>query len=133
VLRYAVPTIGVAVLAGSLVLTRSRAGFLAFGAALLVFFAAPIVSPAMRRHGRTWARLAGLILLAAGGVVAAVIVPNTLRWRSANPYLESLAGVTNYQEGSGRGRLVQYRRSMLMAVRGPRQLVGRVPGARRAA
>jgi O-antigen ligase len=126
VARYAAATIGAALVTAALILTRSRAGFLAFAAVLLVFFAAPFISDALRRHGRTWARLTGFAMLAGAGVAAAVLAPNTLRWRSENPYLESIAGVANYQEGSGRGRLVQYRGSMSLAMRNP--LLGVGPG-----
>jgi hypothetical protein len=124
--RYLTAAVGAAVVTASLILTRSRGGFLAFGAALLVFLAAPFISPALRRSGGSWLRLTGLILVAGGGVAAAVLIPNTLRWRSTNPYMESLTGVANYQEGSGRGRLVQYEQTMSMALRYP--LLGVGPG-----
>lgn len=123
---YAIGTVGVMTVAASLVLTRSRAAYLAFGAVLLVFFAAMFISGPLRRHGRTWMRLVGILALAGGGVAAALLLPNTLRWRSENPYLESMQGVANYQEGSGRGRLVQYQRSLRMTAGSP--LLGVGPG-----
>lgn len=123
---YALGAVGVMMVAASLVLTRSRAAYLAFGAVLLVFFAAMFVSSPLRRHARTWMRLAGILALAGSGVAAALVLPNTLRWRSENPYLESVQGVTNYQEGSGRGRLIQYQRSLRMAAASP--LLGAGPG-----
>ena len=46
--------------------------------------------------------------------VAAVAVPNTLDWKSDSPYLDSVRGVVNYQEGSGAGRLKQYTNSLRM-------------------
>lgn len=110
----------------ALVLTRSRAAWLAFAAVMLVFLAAMIVSRPLRRDGRTWRRSIGVLVLAAIAVAAAIAIPNTLRWRSENPYLESVQGVANYQEGSGRGRLVQYERSLLVALRHP--LLGVGPG-----
>jgi O-antigen ligase len=67
-----------------------------------------------------------VLLLAAAGVAGAVRIPNALRWRSENPYVESMRSVANFQEGSGRGRLVQYRQSLLMALRHP--LLGVGPG-----
>lgn len=117
---------GAALVTASLILTRSRAGWLAFAAVLLVLAFALVASPALRRQGRTWLRLAGIVLLAAAGVAAALALPNTLRWRSDNPYLESMRGVANYQEGSGRGRLIQYQRSVVMTSRHP--LLGVGPG-----
>jgi O-antigen ligase len=118
--------IGATLVAATLVLTRSRAGFLALGAVLFVLVAALIVSPALRRHGRTWLRLTVIAMLAGAGIAAAALAPNALNWRSDNPYMETLTGVANYQEGSGRGRLVQYRQSLRMAVDNP--LLGVGPG-----
>ncbi|HEX6307685.1 MAG TPA: O-antigen ligase family protein [Longimicrobiales bacterium] len=123
---WLVAGIGATLVAGTLVLTRSRAGFLAFAAVLAVLFAALLISPALRSHGRAWRRLAGLVLLATLGIAAAVRLPNSLNWRSDNPYVESLTGVANFQEGSGRGRLVQYRQSLRMAIDHP--LLGVGPG-----
>ncbi|MEX1182768.1 MAG: O-antigen ligase family protein [Gemmatimonadota bacterium] len=123
---YVLSAAGIAVVAGTLIITRSRAAWLAFAAVLLVFFASMIAARALRRDGRTWRRMAGLLVLAASGVAGALLVPNTLEWRSDNPYLESLTEVANYQEGSGRGRLIQYRRTLQMAVGSP--LLGVGPG-----
>jgi O-antigen ligase len=123
---YLLWAVGVVLVAATLVLTRSRAGWLAFGAVVLVFLAAMLLSRPLRRHGRTWLRLIGVVLLVGAGVAAALIAPNTLRWRGENPYLESVRGVANYQEGSGQGRLIQYRRSLAMAA--DRPLLGVGPG-----
>lgn len=124
--RWLIAGIGATLVAATLVLTRSRAGFLACGAVLFVLAAALVLSPALRRHGRTWLRVLIMIALAGAGILAATFVPNSLDWRSDNPYLESLTGVANYREGSGRGRLVQYRRSLNMAVSNP--VLGVGPG-----
>ena len=118
--------IGVVLVTGTLVMTRSRAGWLAFAAALIVVLAAFLLSGPVRRSGRTWIRLFACIPLAAAGVLAAVQLPNSLDWRSDNPYLESMQGIANYQEGSGRGRLVQYRQSLLMSLDHP--ILGVGPG-----
>jgi O-antigen ligase len=112
---------GVAIVTASLVLTRSRAAWLAFGAMALVFLVAMF-----RFDRRTLLRFAGVLVLLGGGVAAALFLPNTLRWRSDNPYMESVKGVVNYEEGSGRGRLIQYERSLMMALRHP--LFGVGPG-----
>lgn len=123
---YLLWTLAVMLVAGSLVLTRSRAGWLAAVAVLLVFGAAMLLSPPLRRHGRTWRRITGVLAIAAAGVAGSLLLPNELDWRSDNPYLESVRGVANYQEGSGRGRLVQYQRSLRMAV--DRPILGVGPG-----
>ena len=109
---FAVP--GVAIVFASLVLTRSRAAWLACAVSLAVFFVAMLVSRAV-----PWKRLTAIALVALAGVAAALVLPNALRWRSDNPYLESVQGVVNYEEGSGRGRLVQYAHSLRMAAAHP--------------
>jgi len=111
--------IGTAIVTASLVLTRSRAAWLAFAAVVFVFVVALLASPPLRRDGRTWRRLFLIVIVAGGGVIAALLIPNTLRWRSDNPYLETVKRVADYQEGSGRGRLVQYEQSLRMAARHP--------------
>jgi hypothetical protein len=75
---------------------------------------------------KSWRRLAGVVLFAAAGVGAALLLPNTLHWRSENPYLESVRGVANYEEGSGRGRLEQYGRSLVVLAHHP--ILGAGPG-----
>ncbi len=123
---YLLRAVAVSAVLGTLVITRSRAAWLAFAAAMLVFLVAMLLSRTLRRSGRTWARLGGIVALGALGVAAAIFIPNTLRWNSDNPYLDSMKDVANYQEGSGQGRLIQYRQSMVMAARSP--LVGVGPG-----
>jgi O-antigen ligase len=120
-LGYLAGGAGAAAVTASLVLTRSRAAWLAFAAMAVVF-----LFSTFRFDRRTNLRLLGVLVLIGGGVAAALLLPNRLRWNSDNPYLESVKGVVNYEEGSGRGRLIQYQQSMLMAVRTP--LVGVGPG-----
>jgi O-antigen ligase len=118
--------IGASLVTASLVLTRSRAAWLAFAAMLVVFLTAIVITPLLRRDRRIWTRLAGIAIVAASGVAAALLIPNTLRWRSDSPYLETVQRVADYQGGSGRGRLVQYSQSLRMALRHP--LLGVGPG-----
>lgn len=118
-LTFLFGAIGVAVVTSSLVLTRSRAAWLAFACVVALFALATLIAPQLRRDRRTWRRLALIAMLSGGAVAAALLIPNTLQWRSDNPYLESVRRVADYQSGSGRGRLVQYRRSLLMALRHP--------------
>src|SRR5207248_3075156 len=59
-------------------------------------------------------------------VAAALVIPNTLHWRGRDPYLQSVRRVADYQQGSGRGRLVQYTQSLIMALHHP--LFGAGPG-----
>jgi O-antigen ligase len=111
-------SIGSALVVASLVLTRSRAAWLAFAAVLIVFFLA------LRWNAQIVRRLGGIVVLTAGAVAAALLIPNALRWRSDNPYLETMKRVADYQGGSGRGRLVQYERSLRMAAHHPLLGVG---------
>jgi len=117
---------GLALASGALFLTRSRAAWLAVAAVAVVLLVGVPLTPALRRHRRTLVRLLALLLLAGAGVAAALLLPNRLRWKSENPYLESAKGLVNYQEGSGRGRLIQYRNSAAMALGSP--LLGVGPG-----
>lgn len=117
--RSVITASGVTLVTAALVLTRSRAAWLAFGAMAIVFFLSLVLAPQLRRDGVTWRRLVLALLFAGIGVAAALLLPNTLRWRSDNPYLESLQGVANYEEGSGRGRLLQYERSLRMSATSP--------------
>ena len=120
------PALGMAASAAALVMSRTRAAWLAIlvtGAVLLAFgwwkrqlvFTRGVV-------GR--AALATVILVA--GIAGAMILPNDLQWNSDSPYLETAGDVVNYREGSGRGRLIQYRNSVKLAVAHP--LVGVGPG-----
>jgi O-antigen ligase len=107
---------GVTLAAAALVLSRSRAAWL--GAAACGLF----LAVEGLWVGRLWAdrrlrrRVLGLAGLALGGLALALALPNRLNWRSDSPYLDSLTGVANYKEGSGRGRLIQYGNTLEMAI-----------------
>ena len=118
--------IGAALVVSSLVLTRSRGAWLAFAAVVVVLGFAMFASGPLRRHGRTWRRVLTIAALCVAGVAGALLIPNTLQWRSDNPYMDSVENIADYEEGSGRGRLIQYERSLIMAARNP--LLGVGPG-----
>ncbi len=120
--RFALASMGVVLVSAVLVLTRSRAAWLAAAIMLTVYFIAILLS----RSPSVWRRVAALALCAAVGGGAALVLPNALHWRSDNPYLESVKGVADYEKGSGHGRLIQYRNSLFMALRHP--LFGVGPG-----
>ncbi len=116
--------VGTGVLVALLVLSRSRAAWLA-GVAALVFFA--LEGFWIRGLGRDRGTRRRLFTLAGAGVAAAVlalVLPNRLEWRSESPYLDSLKDVANYKEGSGHGRLVQYQNTLKMVLDHPTLGVG---------
>jgi O-antigen ligase len=124
--------------AAALVLTRSRAAWLATLVAGVPFAVGLARAALVRRggqggHGRPptregvrLRRAAALAAAAAVAALAAVRVPNALDWRSNSPYLESARGMVNYREGSGRGRLEQWRHSARLVVAHP--VLGVGPG-----
>ncbi|HEX8944363.1 MAG TPA: O-antigen ligase family protein [Gemmatimonadaceae bacterium] len=104
--------VSMAVVAAALVLSRSRAAWLA-----VVVLAVPVIILAIRTWSRwceprTLRRLIVLGVFAAAGVAAAVLLPNRLEWKSESPYLDSAVGLVNYKAGSGKGRIVQYTNSL---------------------
>jgi O-antigen ligase len=115
-----------AMVAATLVLSRSRAAWLAV---IVLFIPVAILALMTWRRWcepRTLRRLVVMGIAAGIGAVAAVFLPNRLEWKSESPYLESATGLVNYKEGSGRGRLVQYTNSLRMTAAHP--LLGVGPG-----
>jgi hypothetical protein len=105
--------------AAALVLSRSRAAWLALLACVVVMLAFGYLAVRRARGVIRWRRLPLLLVIATAGGGLALVVPNTLNWRSDSPYLETARGVVNYREGSGRGRLVQYKNSARMSLYHP--------------
>jgi len=119
-------SLGAAVLAAALVLSRSRAAWLAVAASVIVLLVPMLASRRYWRGGKIGGRFARLSLAAVIGALAAIVLPNTLNWNSESPYLDSARAVVDYKKGSGRGRVDQYRNSLGMAVANP--LFGVGPG-----
>jgi O-antigen ligase len=117
---------GVGICISALVLSRSRAAWLALIAVMVVLLIGALLSPPVRRDWRVAGRFVIALLFAGGGVAAAILIPNTLHWNSDAPYRETAKGIVNYQEGSGRGRTIQYRNSLQMALDHP--ILGVGPG-----
>lgn len=112
-------SVGTAVAAAALVLSRSRAAWLAVAASVVI---AGLPLLASRRYwggAHVGGRLARLLLAALLGGGAATVIPNRLNWNSDSPYLDSARGMVDYSKGSGRGRLAQYENSMRMAAANP--------------
>jgi O-antigen ligase len=118
--------VGMAIIAAALVLSRSRAAWLATLASLTVLALLLLIARRLWSSGSARARLALLALAAVLGAAGALALPNTLDWRSDSPYLDSARGMIDYREGSGAGRLAQYRNSLLVARESP--VFGAGPG-----
>lgn len=122
--RAVVAMLAIVPMVSMLVLTRSRAAWLAALAAGGVLGVAGWLAhrrgavPVSRR------RTIGVGVAMLAGIVAAIAIPNDLSWRSDAPYAETLGSVANYREGSGAGRLVQYRRSLRLLAEDPLRGVG---------
>ncbi len=119
-------SLGCAILVAAIVISRSRAAWLATGVGMSVL--AIVYLRGWRRQvlptlGLRATILAITILL---GVIGAIMIPNELSWRSTSPYSDTLAGLTKHDDGSGRGRILQYSNTMRLALRHP--LLGVGPG-----
>ena len=112
-------SLGAGAVAALLVLSRSRAAWLAV-AASAVILAVPLF--ASRRHWTghdVGGRVVRLALVAVVAAAMAIALPNRLNWHSDSPYLDSARGMVDYKTGSGHGRLEQYVNSMRMAAANP--------------
>jgi O-antigen ligase len=112
-------TIGTAILAATLVLSRSRAAWLSLIAFFLIGAVLLLISRKYWKDIPIGARLVkGFAAMVIGGTLA-IILPNTLEWKSDSPYLDSARKVVDYSSGSGAGRLAQYRNSLKMTEHNP--------------
>ncbi len=117
---------GSAVVAAAIVLSRSRAAWIGAGAGVMVTTTALLLA----RHRvaipvARW-RVGSIAIMACVGVIAALAIPNRLAWRSQSPYVDTLTGLTAYDAGSGRGRLLQYANTAHLIQRHP--VLGVGPG-----
>ena len=117
---------GVVIVGGALVLSRSRAAWLALGACALVLLVPMLASRKYWSGQKIGGRFARLALAAILGGIIAIVMPNSLNWNSDSPYLDSARGMVDYKQGSGRGRIEQYRNSLKMAISSP--ILGVGPG-----
>ena len=124
--RFFLAAIGVALAAAALVLSRSRAAWLGAGASGLFLVVEGLWLGRLWMEERVQRRVLQLAAVLLASLALALAMPNRLNWRSDSPYLESLTGVANYKEGSGRGRLIQYDNTLGMAADHP--VLGVGPG-----
>jgi hypothetical protein len=117
---------GAGIVAAALVLSRSRAAWLAV-AVSSVMLGLPFI--ASRKYWRGYGIGGRVVRLAAVSLVCAMIamfLPNALNWSSDSPYLDSARGMVDYSSGSGRGRITQYLTSARVAGADP--IFGAGPG-----
>jgi O-antigen ligase len=119
-------TAALAACAAALVLSRTRASWLAIAVSAVVVTLVALRGPALIEDALGRRRLMLAMAAVAAGIVLALILPNSLDWRSESPYLDSVRGVVDFREGSGAGRLAQYANSAKMAAAHP--LLGVGPG-----
>ena len=112
-------TIALGVCAAALVLSRTRAAWLALAVCTVIGGVVVMSGPSLVEHADARRRLKRAAIAVTTGVLLAVILPNTLDWRSDSPYLDSVRGVVDFRGGSGRGRLAQYANSLHMAASHP--------------
>lgn len=120
----AFPALGAIFLFGmAITLSRSRTAWLA--ASVLVGAAAILIlRRATPRHARIiTAACVGAIGL--GGAIA-VMVPSSLNWVSRSPFRDTARSALSLDSGSGRGRVIQFRTTLVMASRYP--VLGVGPG-----
>jgi Lipid A core - O-antigen ligase and related enzymes len=119
-------SIGIALVAAALVLSRSRAAWLALIAGLVILAVLLFVSRKYWSREPVGGRLARIALAGAMGAILSIALPNSLHWNSESPYLDSARGVVDYRKGSGGGRIAQYRNSLKMSAAHP--IFGVAPG-----
>ncbi len=116
----------ITMLGAALLLTRSRAAWLAIAPSV----ALPLALFAIER-GEDPRRAAGLRLIwpaaaMAFGIFIGLVIPTTLQWKASSPYLTSFETLTETESGSGQVRLDQYRDSIAMLRR--HEVLGVGPG-----
>jgi O-antigen ligase len=112
-------SLGATVVAAALVLSRSRAAWLAVAACVVVLLLPMLASIKYWRGGKVGGRFTRLVLAAVIGAMIAIVLPNRLNWNSESPYLDTARSVVDYKKGSGRGRLAQYQNSLWMSAANP--------------
>lgn len=119
-------SMGTGILAATLVLSRSRAAYLSVALTIVISLPLLLVSRKYWRDSLVGGRLARIMLVTVLGGTVAVILPNSLEWKSDSPYLDSARKVVDYESGSGRGRIAQYRNSLEIVSADP--IFGAGPG-----
>jgi hypothetical protein len=121
-----IPAIGSAVLIAAIVLSRSRAAWIGAGIGTATFGMAFILARRRNAIPDPGGRPALASIAAIAAIACAIVIPNRLAWKSGSPYSDTLIGIANHDEGSGRGRILQYRNTVRLAMEHP--ILGVGPG-----
>ena len=119
-------SLSIAILSATLVLSRSRAAWLAVATFVIVTSIPFFVSRKYWKETHVGGRFARALLAAFLGGTIAIVIPNTLEWTSDSPYLDSARKVVDYSSGSGQGRIAQYQNSLKIVKADP--IFGAGPG-----
>lgn len=98
-----VGALGVMMVVATLVLTRSRAGWLAFAVVLVILFVAIVASPPLRRDGTTWRRLLQIAAVTACGIAAALLLRTRCGGRATTPTRRPSTTSPTTSRGAGEG------------------------------
>ena len=117
---------GMAMVCGALILSRSRAAWIALVVGMAALVLSGFVALRARDGSLRLRRLVVLVIAGLAGAGSALVIPNALDWNSESPYADTAHSIVNYKGGSGRGRVVQYGNSLRMTLWHP--LLGVGPG-----
>src|SRR5256714_7058541 len=90
-------SLGAAVIAAALVLSRSRAAWLAVVVCVVVLLVPMLASRKYWSGAKVGGRFARLVLASVICAMVAIVLPNRLNWSSDSPYLDTARGVVDYK------------------------------------
>jgi hypothetical protein len=125
-LLAALGLVSIAFLVTAIVLSRSRAAWIGGGVGAGMMAFACIAARRRNAVPSFGPRPALLVTAIVAAIIAAVAIPNRLAWKSGSPYSDTLIGLANHDEGSGHGRVLQYRNTVRLAFEHP--ILGVGPG-----
>ncbi|HEY4101244.1 MAG TPA: O-antigen ligase family protein [Gemmatimonadales bacterium] len=118
--------VAVVFLVAAIILSRSRAAWIGAGIGAAMMALACILARRRNAVPSFGPRPALLVAAVLAAIIGAVVIPNRLAWKSGSPYSDTLVGLANHDEGSGRGRVLQYRNTIRLALQHP--VLGVGPG-----
>ncbi len=105
-----------AILGAALLLTRSRAAWLAALSGTLLFAILLGLTPRRFHPSLTTTRVMRAMAALVAGLILGLCIPTQLHWKATHPYMESFENLAESNSGSGRVRLDQYHDSLSMLI-----------------